>query len=175
MREQPGGQRSLITKVYFPRLIVPISAIITPLVDFAIAFVLLVGMMVWYGIAPTWGVLALPLLLLLAIATTLAVGLWLAVLNVRYRDVGHITPFLVMIWMYASPVAYPVSLVPARWRLLYGLNPMAGVIEGFRWALLGTAGPDLRVLAVSTAVVLSLLLSGIVYFHKTEDTLVDVI
>ena len=169
------GSASLITKVYFPRLIVPISAIITPLVDFAIAFVLLVGMMVWYGIAPTWGVLALPLLLLLAIATTLAVGLWLAVLNVRYRDVGHITPFLVMIWMYASPVAYPVSLVPARWRLLYGLNPMAGVIEGFRWALLGTAGPDLRVLAVSTAVVLALLLSGIVYFHKTEDTLVDVI
>ncbi|MGH6628621.1 MAG: ABC transporter permease, partial [Burkholderiales bacterium] len=146
----------LISKVYFPRLIVPISAAVAPLVDFAIAFVLLLGMMVWFGITPTWGVLALPLFLLLAVVTALAVGLWLSALNVRYRDVGHAIPFLIQFWMYASPVAYPVSLVPDRWRLLYSLNPMAGVIEGFRWALLGNKSPDFIVMTISTTAVLAL-------------------
>lgn len=169
------GNANLIRKVYFPRLIVPISAAIAPLVDFAIAFVVLLGMMAWFGIAPTWGVLALPLFLLLALVTALAVGLWLSALNVRYRDVGHTIPFLIQIWMFASPVVYPVSLVPERWRLLYSLNPMAGVIEGFRWALLGKKSPDFGVMTVSAIVVLTVLLGGIVYFKQMERTFADVV
>src|SRR2546430_140910 len=119
------GDAALISKVYFPRLIVPISAAVAPLVDFGVAFVLLLGMMVWFGIVPGWSVLALPLFLLLALLTALAMGLWLSALNVRYRDVGHAIPFLIQFWMYASPVAYPVSLIPEKWRFLYGLNPIA--------------------------------------------------
>ena len=166
---------NLITKVYFPRLIMPLSAAMVPLVDFAIAFVILLGMLVWFGIAPTWGVLALPLFLLLALVTALAVGLWLSTLNVTYRDVRYTIPFLVQFWLYASPVAYPVSLVPERWRLLYSLDPMARVIEGFRWAVLGKASPDFGVMAVSTAVVLALLLGGMVYFTRMERTFADVV
>jgi len=166
---------SLISKVYFPRLIVPISAAVAPLVDFVIAFVILLGMMLWFDIAPTGAVLALPLLLFLTLVTALAVGLWLSAFNVRYRDVGYIIPFLVQFWMYASPVVYPVSLVPEKWRLLYSLNPMAGVIEGFRWALLGKESPDFGVMAISAAVVLALLLGGIVYFKRMERTFADII
>ncbi len=169
------GSANLISKVYFPRLIMPISAAVAPIVDFAIAFVLLLGMMVWFGVTPTWGVLALPFFMLLALLTALGVGLWLSALNVKYRDVGHIIPFLIQFWMYASPIVYPVSLVPERWRLLYSLNPMAGVIEGFRWALLGKASPDLGVVAISTAVVLGLLLSGLVYFKRMERTFADIV
>src|SRR5262245_32717933 len=132
------GSANLISKVYFPRLIIPLSAAVAPLVDFAIAFAILLVMMAWFGIAPTVGVLALPLFLLLALATALAVGLWLTALDVRYRDVGYTIPFLLQVWMYASPVAYAISLVPERWRFLYSLNPLVGVIEGFRWSLLGT-------------------------------------
>ncbi len=165
----------LISKVYFPRLIVPISAAVAPLVDFAIAFVILLGMMVWFGTTPTWGILVLPLFLFLALVTALAVALWLSALNVKYRDIGYAIPFLVQSWMYASPIAYPVSLVPEKWRLLYGLNPMAGVIEGFRWALLSKESPDFGQMAVSTAVVLALLLGVIIYFKRTERTFVDVI
>ncbi len=166
---------NLISKVYFPRVIVPVSAAVGPLVDFAIAFVVLLGMMIWFGIAPTWGVLALPLFLLLAVVTALAVGLWLSALNVRYRDVGHTIPFLTQFWLFASPVAYPVSLVPERWRLLYSLNPMAGVIEGFRWALLGKEGPDFGVMAASAVVVMLLFISGIFYFRQMEETFADVV
>jgi lipopolysaccharide transport system permease protein len=169
------GSANLISKVYFPRLIIPLSAAVAPLVDFAIAFVILLAMMAWFGIAPTWGVLALPLFLLLALATALAVGLWLSALDVRYRDVGHTIPFVVQIWMYASPVAYPVSLVPERWRLLYSLNPMAGVIEGFRWALLDKGNPDFGVMTASAVVVMALLLGGIVYFRQMERTFADVV
>jgi lipopolysaccharide transport system permease protein len=169
------GSANLISKVYFPRLIIPLSAAVAPLVDFAIAFVILLAMMAWLGIAPTWGVLALPLFLLLALATALAVGLWLSALDVRYRDVGYTIPFVVQIWMYASPVAYPVSLVPERWRLLYSLNPMAGVIEGFRWALLGKGNPDFGVMVASAVVVMALLLGGIVYFRQMERTFADVV
>jgi lipopolysaccharide transport system permease protein len=169
------GDASLVSKVYFPRLIIPLAGVITPAVDFLIAFIILIAMMAWYGLVPTWGVLALPLFLLLVPLTALAVGLWLAPLNVRYRDVGHALPFLVQIWMYASPVAYPVSLVPERWRLLYGLNPMAGVIEGFRWALLGKESPDFMVISVSVALVLLLLAGGIVYFKHMESTFADVV
>jgi lipopolysaccharide transport system permease protein len=169
------GSAHLISKVYFPRLIVPISAAVGPLVDFAIAFVVLVGMMIWYGIAPTWGMLALPLLLFLALLTALAVGLWLSALNVRYRDVGHTIPFLIQFWMFASPVAYPVSLVPEKWRLLYSLNPMAGVIEGFRWAVLGKETPDFSVMTLSAVVVVAILIGGLVYFTRVEQTFADVV
>jgi len=169
------GSANLITKVYFPRLIIPIAAAVAPIVDFAIAFIILVGMMIWFGIAPTWGMLALPLFLLLTLITALSVGLWLSALNVRYRDVGYIIPFLTQFWMYASPVVYPVSLVPEKWRLLYSLNPIVGVIEGFRWALLDTGSPDFRVMAASGVVVMALLLGGIVYFRQMEQTFADVV
>jgi len=134
------GSQGLITKVYFPRLVIPIAAILPGLVDFAIAFVVFLGMMAYYGIAPTWAALTLPLFLLLALATALAAGLWLSALNVQYRDVRYTLTFLVQFWLFVTPIAYPSSLVPEKWRLLYGLNPMAGVVEGFRWALLGKAG-----------------------------------
>lgn len=169
------GSASLITKVYFPRLIVPVSAIISGIIDFAIAFVFLLGLMLWFHIVPTWGAIALPIFLLLTLITALAVGLWLSALDVRYRDVGHAIPFLIQIWMFLSPVAYPLSLVPEKWRLLYSLNPMVGVIEGFRWALLGMESPDFKVIAVSTAVVVALLLSGLVYFKRMERTFADVV
>jgi lipopolysaccharide transport system permease protein len=169
------GSANLISKIYFPRLIIPLSAAVAPLVDLAFAFVILLGMMAWFGVAPTWGVLALPLFLLLALVTALAAGLWLSALNVRYRDIGYTIPFLIQIWMYASPVAYPVSIVPERWRLLYSLNPMVGVIEGFRWALLGTGSPDIGVMVVSAVVVMMLLLSGLVYFRIAERTFADVV
>ena len=166
---------NMISKVYFPRLIVPLAAVATPLVDFFLAFLVLLGMMVWFGVAPGWNALALPLFLLLACITALAVSLWLSTLNVRYRDVRHTIPFLMQLWMYASPIAYPVSLIPDRWRMLYSLNPMMGVIEGFRWALLGKQSPDFRVMAVSTAIILALLLGGLVYFRRMEHTFADVI
>jgi len=169
------GSSHLISKVYFPRLIIPISAAVAPLVDFAIAFVVLLGLMAWYGIVPTWGVLALPLFVFLTLLTALAVGLWLSALNVRYRDVRYAIPFLTQIWMFVSPVIYPVSLIPERWRPLYSLNPMAGVIEGFRWALLGKESPDFRVIALSAAVVIVLLFTGAVYFKRMERTFADVV
>ncbi len=169
------GDAHLIEKVYFPRLILPLCAVAAPLVDFLFSFVVLLGMIFWFGITPTWGVLALPFLLLLALLTALSIGLWLAPLNVRYRDVVHMIPFLIQIWMYASPVVYPVSMIPERWRLLYSLNPMVGVIEGFRWALLGKATAVFDVIAVSGAVVLLLLWGGAIYFRRTERTFADVV
>jgi lipopolysaccharide transport system permease protein len=169
------GNSGLISKVYFPRLIVPLSAVIAPLVDFAVAFLALVCLMIWFSIAPTWHWLLLPLFLSFAAMSALAVGLWLAALNVRYRDVGHTIPFLVQFWMFASPVAYPVSLVPERWRLLYSLNPMAGVIEGFRWCLLGNGTLDLKVLAVSAITVAMLGWGGILFFKRIEKTFADVV
>ena len=169
------GDAHLITKVYFPRLIIPLVAVMTPAVDFLFSFLLLLGLVAWFGIAPTWGLLALPLFLLLAMITALAVGLWLSPVNVRYRDVGHTIPFLTQVWMFASPVVYPVSLVPESWRLLYSLNPMVGVIEGFRWALLGKENPDFTVMLVSATVILVLLVGGIVFFKRMERNFADVI
>jgi len=169
------AEAHLISKVYFPRAVLPLAGTVSGIIDFAVAFVLLLGMMIWYGIMPAWGLLALPLFLLLALATALAVGLWCSALNVRYRDVGYTIPFLTQCWMYASPVAYPVSLVPENWRFVYSLNPMAGVIEGFRWALLGKHGPDFVVMAVSTVVVALLLVGGLVFFKHVERTFVDVV
>jgi lipopolysaccharide transport system permease protein len=169
------GNANLISKVYFPRLMIPLAAALAPMVDFVFSFAILMGLMGWFGITPTWGTLALPLFLLLAVLTSVAVGLWLAPLNVKYRDVGHTIPFLIQFWMYASPVAYPVSLVPEQWRLLYSLNPMAGVIEGFRWALLGQASPDFMVMAISAAMVAALLFGGMLYFQRMEETFADVV
>ena len=169
------GNSSLISKIYFPRLILPISGVLSPIVDFAIAFVILIGMMIWFGSVPSWGVLTLPLFILLAMLTALAVGLWLSALNVRYRDVGHAIPFLIQLWMFASPVVYPVNMIPEKWRLFYSLNPMAGVIEGFRWALLGKASPDFSVIAISALMVLTLLALGLLYFRNTERTFADVV
>ena len=166
---------NMIKKVYFPRLIVPIAAALSPMVDLAIAFTVLLGMMAWFRIVPTWGILALPVFLLLALMTALAVGIASSAINVRYRDVGHTIPFLIQIWMFASPVAYPVSMVPEKWRFLYGLNPMAGVIEGFRWALLGTQSPDFQIISISAAAVLFLLTCGLFYFNRVERFFADVI
>jgi lipopolysaccharide transport system permease protein len=169
------ANQNLITKVYFPRLVIPISAVLAGLMDFGIAFLVLLGMMAYYGIAPMMAVLTLPLFILLAIATALAVGLWLSALNVQYRDVRYTIPFLAQFWLFVTPIAYPSSLVPEGWRVLYGLNPMAGVVEGFRWALLGTANAPGPMLAVSVAVVVALLVGGLYYFRRMEKTFADVV
>jgi lipopolysaccharide transport system permease protein len=166
---------SLITKVYFPRLLIPLSTAVTGLVDLGIAFVVLIAMMVYYGTAPTWGVLALPLFVLLATGAALGVGLWLSALNVEYRDVKHVIPFLVQVWMYLSPVAYPVGTIPAQWQTLYSMNPMVGVVEGFRWALLGKTSFPLASLVIGTGVVGVVLISGLFYFRRTERIFADVV
>ena len=168
-------QQRVITKVYFPRLILPLSAVVAGLLDFAIAFVVFLGMMAYYRIMPGLAILLFPCFLLLAIVTALGVGLWLSALNAIYRDVRYVIPFLVQFWLFASPVAYPSSLVPERWRWLYGLNPMAGVIEGSRWALTGHGQPPDIMLAVSTGAVLLLLGGGLAFFHRMEGTIADVV
>jgi lipopolysaccharide transport system permease protein len=165
----------LITKVYFPRLVVPISAVLGGLIDFAIAFVILLLMMAYYGIAPTRAIFALPALVLFAIITALAVGLWLSALNVKYRDVRYTINFLIQFWLFATPVAYSSSIVPEKWRAVYGLNPMAGVVEGFRWALLGKANPDGALLGVSVVVVILILVVGLYYFRRMEAQFADVV
>jgi len=165
----------VITKVYFPRLILPLAAVLAGLVDFGIALLIFVAMMVFYGVVPTAAALFLPFLLLLAVATALGAGLWLSALNAIYRDVRYAVPFLVQFWMFASPVAYPSSLIPERWRWLYGLNPMAGVIEGFRWALTGQGSPPNVLLLASVTAVLLALLGGIIYFQRMESTIADVV
>ena len=165
----------LITKVYFPRLVVPIAAVLGGVVDFAVAFVILLLMMLYYGIVPTWAIVTLPGFILLAIMTALGVGLWLSALNVQYRDVRYTIGFLIQFWLFATPVAYPSSIVPERWRPLYGLNPMAGVVEGFRWALLGKSEPPGALLAVSVAVVILILVGGLYYFRRMEQEFADVV
>jgi len=166
---------NLIQKVYFPRLVVPISAVISGGVDFVLAFVVLLGMMLFYGIVPTWNVVWLPLLLLLALVTSLGVGLWLTAMNVQFRDVRYAVPFLVQAWMFATPIAYPSSLLDEPWRTLYGINPMAGVVEGFRWALLGTETAPGPIVLVSALVAMGLLVSGAYYFRRMEKTFADVV
>src|SRR6202021_495405 len=165
----------LITKVYFPRLALPLSAVLSGLVDFGVSFLMFLVMMIYYGIRPGAAASWLPVFLLLAILTALGVGLWLSALNAIYRDVRYIVPFLVQFWLFASPVAYPSSLVPAKWRPLYGLNPMAGVIEGFRWSLSGTGNPPGRMLLVSSAVVVAVVVTGMMYFQKMESKIADVV
>jgi lipopolysaccharide transport system permease protein len=169
------GDASLVSKTYFPRLLMPFAAPLSAFVELAISFVMLLVLMAWYGIRPSWAIVTLPAFLLLAMASALAPGLLLAAINVRYHDIGYTVPFLVQMWMYASPVVYPVSLIPPRWRFVYSLNPMTGVIEGFRWALLGKAGPDFRTMAVSAVVVLALLVVSLVVFRRMESTFADFI
>jgi lipopolysaccharide transport system permease protein len=163
----------VITKVYFPRLVLPFSAVLSGLVDFAIGFVVLVILTLAYGIRPTIAALWLPLLVLVAILTALGVGLWMSALNALYRDVRYVMPFVVQFWMFASPVAYPSALVPARWRWLYGLNPMAGVIDGFRWALTGHGQPPGLVMLASAAMVAVVLVGGLFFFQRMEGTVAD--
>ena len=165
----------LITKVYFPRLVVPIAAVLGGLVDFAVAFAILLVMMFYYAIVPTWAIVTLPGFILLAVMTALGVGLWLSALNVKYRDVRYTINFLIQFWLFATPVAYPSSIVPAKWRALYGLNPMAGVVEGFRWALLGKEEAPGAMLWVSVAVVILILIGGLYYFGRMEQEFADVV
>jgi lipopolysaccharide transport system permease protein len=169
------GSANLIKKVYFPRLAIPLATVLSEAVDFAIAFVVLIAMMLYFGIAPTGNVVWLPLLLLLALSTSLGVGLWLSALNVQFRDVRYVVPFITQFWMFATPIAYPSSLLSERWRAAYALNPMVGVVEGFRWALLGTAtGPGPMIL-VSSLMSLALLVGGAFYFRRMERRFADVV
>lgn len=169
------GSANLIRKVYFPRLVIPIAAVCGGVVDFLIAFSVLLLMMAWFGVAPTANVVWLPLFLLLALVTALGVGLWLSALNVQYRDVRYTVPFLVQFWMYTTPIVYPSSLLPEPWKTLYGLNPMAGVVEGFRWALLGVKTPPGPMLGLSAAAAALLLISGAYFFRRMEKNFADIV
>jgi len=170
------GNAGIISKVYFPRLVIPASAVIVGLVDFAISLVILAGLMVWYGYAPDWRVATLPLFVLIAFAAALGAGLWIGALNVRYRDFRFVIPFIVQFGLFISPVGFSSSIVPERWRLAYSLNPLVGVIDGFRWATLGGNAPLYWPgFLMSAVLVLALLASGIWYFRRTERTFADVI
>jgi lipopolysaccharide transport system permease protein len=165
----------LIKKVYFPRLIVPVASVLSGVVDFLLAFIVLLGMMFYYGLTPTANVIWLPALLLLALITSLGVGLWLSALNVHYRDVRYTVPFITQFWLFATPIAYPSTLLPESWRTLYALNPMVGVVEGFRWALLGTDTQPGAMILVSCIMALALLIAGAFYFRRMEKTFADVV
>jgi len=169
------GSANLIRKVYFPRLVVPIASVVSGVVDFVLAFVVLLGMMLYFGIVPTANVIWLPLLLLLSFVTAMGVGLWLSAMNVQFRDVRYAVPFLTQFWLFATPIAYSSSLLPQPWRTLYGLNPMVGVVEGFRWALLGTETAPGPVIIVSALVAVGLMVSGAFYFRRVEKTFADVV
>lgn len=175
------AEQRLITKVYFPRLLVPLASVVSGLADFAIAFVLVLAALVYYALARdfpapwSWNLLAVPILVLFVLAAALAVGLWLAALNVQFRDVKYTVPFLTQIWMFATPVVYPSSMIPEAYRSLYGLNPMAGVVEGFRWALLGKGAPSAGLMIVSAFSVVALLVGGMYYFRRLERVFADVV
>jgi len=169
------GNSNLITKIYFPRLAIPLSSVAAALVDFAVSFLVLIGMMIYYRYLPGLNLLWLPLIILFALLTALAVGLWLSAINVQYRDVQHMVPFIIQVWMYASPIVYPIDIIPEGiWRTLYGLNPMVGVIQSYRWALLGGDMPDATML-ISIIVVIVLLISGVFYFRRMEKTFADIV
>ena len=170
------GNANLISKVYFPRLIIPASSVITSFVDFLISGVILVGLMAWYRFVPDWRIITLPLFIGIAFAAAMGAGLWLTALNVKYRDFRYIVPFIVQFGLYISPVGFSSSIVPSRWRLLYSLNPMVGVIDGFRWAILGSESKIyLPGFIISMVIVAALLITGIMYFRKTEKSFADVI
>lgn len=169
------ASQNLITKVYFPRLVIPLAAVLAGVVDFTIALVVLLALMWYYAVVPTAAIVLLPLFVLFAIVTALSVGLWLSSLNVKYRDVRHTVPFLTQFWLFATPVAYPSSIVPERWRVLLGLNPMAGVVEGFRWALLGSTQGSGPMLVASVITVVTLLVGGLMYFRHAETTFADLV
>lgn len=168
------SQAHLITKVYFPRLLVPLAAVVTGLPDLGAGFVVLLVLLTWYGVVPGAAVLLLPAFVLLAMVTALGVGVWLAALNVAYRDVRYVVPFLLQLWLFVTPVVYPASLLPERWRSVAGLNPMAGAVEGFRWALLGTPPPT-ALIGVSAFAAVVVLVTGLLYFRRVEETLADIV
>ena len=168
------GDSDLIRKIYFPRLHVPLAMVAAPLIDFAAGFVVLLVILAFYQVPITIYILLLPLFLLVALGLSLSVALWLGPLSVRFRDVMHALPFVIQVWMYASPIAYPMAIVPERWRLLYSLNPMVGVIEGFRWVLLRDGHPDFRAIAISCVIISACLVGGLVYFKKMERSFADV-
>jgi lipopolysaccharide transport system permease protein len=177
------AHRAMITKIYFPRLSIPISSVLGGIVDFALAFLVLIAMMLYYNYAPgstyhitiTPAILTLPLFLLLAILTSLGVGLWLSALNVLYRDVNYILPFLTQFWLFLTPVAYPASMIPGKWQLLYALNPMTAVVEGFRWALLGTSDAPGPMVLISSLIAILVLVTGVYYFRNMERTFADTV
>lgn len=169
------GNANLIRKVYFPRLVIPISAVLGGGIDFILAFIVLIGLMAFYGVTPTWAVLWMPLLLLLTLTTSLGVSLWLTAMNTRFRDVSYVVPFMVQTWMFITPIVYPSSLLDEPWQTLYGINPMAGVVEGFRWALLGTDTAPGPIIIVSSLIALALLFSGVYYFRLMEKAFADVV
>lgn len=169
------GGSALLTKVYFPRLVLPLAKVGVGLVEFMLQFLVLVGLMVWYRFVPGYSILAIPMFVLITIVTALAFGIWLTALNVRYRDIGMAVPFLVQIWMYLCPIAYPISLVPERFQALYSLNPMVGVIEGFRWSLLNSSSPDWSMIGISFLSTFVVLVGGLFYFRRVESTFADVI
>lgn len=167
---------NMVTKVYFPRIILPLAAVLAGVVDFLFAFLVLIGMMIYYGVRPDPAIWALPLYLLLAMITSLGVGLWLSALNVLYRDIGYIIPFLTQFWLFITPIAYPASMIPERWRLLYALNPMTGVVDGFRWSLLGNQqSAPTGMLAVSSLIAVGVLVSGLFYFRRMERQFADMV
>lgn len=165
----------LVRKVYFPRLIMPLANVVTPLVDFCIAFVVLLILMAFYGMAPSWKFLVVPPLMVVAALLALSIGLWLAPINVRFRDIKHTLPFIIQIWMYASPIVYPISMVPEQYQLAYALNPMVGVIEGFRWAVFNQGEPNFTALAMSATMIPILLFGGLIFFRRMERSFADVI
>ena len=169
------GGANLIKKIYFPRLVMPISGVVSGVVDFVLAFIVLLGMMLFYHILPTSNIIWLPFFLLLAFVTSLGVGLWLSAMNVQFRDVRYALPFLTQFWLFATPIAYPSSLLSEPWRTIYGLNPMVGVVEGFRWALLGAKTAPGPIIIVSTLASLAILVSGAYYFRRMEKTFADVV
>ncbi len=169
------GNAHLLTKVYFPRLIIPISAVASQILDFVLAFIVLLGMMIYYGIGLKYQAFWLPCLLLLSLVTALGAGLWFSALNVHYRDVRYVIPFIVQFWMFATPIAYPSSLLSERWRMIYGLNPMVGVVEGFRWALLGQKSIPAPMILVSSIASVSMLIAGAFYFRRMEKTFADTV
>jgi lipopolysaccharide transport system permease protein len=169
------GDADLIRKIYFPRLIIPLAMVATPLIDFAMGFIVLLALMAWHGLWPTWHMLALPVLLSGTMLLALTFGLWLAPLNVRYRDIVHTLPFLLQIWMYATPIVYPLSMIPERWRPVYSINPTVGIIEGFRWSIFGRGTVNLTAIPIGLGVLIVALLGGLVYFRKMERSFADFI
>jgi lipopolysaccharide transport system permease protein len=165
----------LVRKIYFPRIIIPVAGASSPLLDFAFGLIVLLGLMAWYGIVPGLSFLTLPLWLAETFGLALAIGLWLGPINVRYRDVMHTLPFVIQVWMFATPIVYPLSMIPEKWRTLYSLNPVVGIVEGFRWSLLGTGRPDLAAVGISLVVIVIALFGGVVYFRKMERSFADVI
>jgi lipopolysaccharide transport system permease protein len=165
----------MVKKIYFPRLTLPVATVLAGLVDFTLAFGVLLGMMFFYRIIPTINIIWLPLLLLLALVTSLGASMWFAALNVRFRDVRYIVPFLVQFWLFLTPIAYPSSLVPEQWQLIYSLNPMVGVVEGFRWALLGTDTSPGPIILVSALVAVIMFIAGLIYFRRMERSFADIV